>query len=531
MLHPNTTQGNGSNLLKSLCSKSRYSYEPSCSTPYIVASRQAGLIALRFADTRPQSTFLNMVPTHRTGRIRWLLVGWMFAISAIAYLDRVNISIAGSSLQKEFDLDNIRLGWVFSSFVFGYGLFQAPGGRLADRFGPRKILLLATVWWAVFTVLVALPPAGHARSSPVAAGPSFSSWRRRGDGLPCIESYGCRLDPYSGTRYRQRHHLRRSWGGSGRHPALITFILLNYGWRASFWICALLGLIAGFIWYLIARDRPEEHPWVRPPELEHIRSGLPARSAATPRALSWGAIFRSRNVWALTLSYSTFGYVAYIFFTWFFIYLNKVRGLDLKASAFFGMLPFIAMATFSTAGGFVSDGLTRRFGKRIGRCGVAGVCMAVAAAFLVVGMYAESARLASVVLAGGAGFLYFSISSFWSITADIAGSSAGSVSGVMNMGNQLAGTLTASVTPLLARDFGWSSPFLVAAAVCAVGASVWLLVDPDRAIEPNSRMIRPLQNFSSSADRNRNLSYFSAVQQYCSLLPAFADLAQCAPGS
>ena len=74
------------------------------------------------------------------GRIRWVLVGWMFAISAIAYLDRVNISIAGSSIQKEFGLDNIRLGWVFSSFVLGYALFQAPGGRLADRFGPRKIL-------------------------------------------------------------------------------------------------------------------------------------------------------------------------------------------------------------------------------------------------------------------------------------------------------------------------------------------------------------------------------------------------------
>lgn len=113
--------------------------------------------------------------------------------------------------------------------------------------------------------------------------------------------------------------------------------------------------------------------------------------------------------------------------------------------------------------------------------------MAVAAAFLVLGMYAESARLASVVLAGGAGFLYLSISSFWSITADIAGSSAGSVSGVMNMGNQLAGTLTASVTPLLARDFGWSSPFLVAAAVCAVGATAWWLVDPDGAIDPTQQ--------------------------------------------
>jgi ACS family glucarate transporter-like MFS transporter len=74
--------------------------------------------------------------------MRWALIGWMFAISAIAYLDRVNISIAGHSIQQEFHLDNIQLGWVFSAFVAGYALFQAPGGRLADRFGPRNILAL-----------------------------------------------------------------------------------------------------------------------------------------------------------------------------------------------------------------------------------------------------------------------------------------------------------------------------------------------------------------------------------------------------
>src|SRR5512142_2723752 len=95
-------------------------------------------------------------------RFRWVLIGWMFAISAIAYLDRVNISIAGRAIQQEFGLDNLRLGWVFSAFVVGYALFQAPGGRLADRFGPRNILALGTVWWAVFTALTGTVPSGFA---------------------------------------------------------------------------------------------------------------------------------------------------------------------------------------------------------------------------------------------------------------------------------------------------------------------------------------------------------------------------------
>jgi ACS family glucarate transporter-like MFS transporter len=44
------------------------------------------------------------------GRLRWLLVFWMFLLSAIAYLDRVNISIAGTSIQRDFNLTNVQLG-------------------------------------------------------------------------------------------------------------------------------------------------------------------------------------------------------------------------------------------------------------------------------------------------------------------------------------------------------------------------------------------------------------------------------------
>ncbi len=407
----------------------------------------------------------------------------MFAISAIAYLDRVNISIAGSFIQKEFGLDDIQLGWVFSSFVLGYALFQTPGGRLADRFGPRKILAIATVWWAVFTALFAMVPAGIPALLAVLLATRFFL----GVGEAMVFPASNRL--VAGWIPSQERGLANGLifagvgAGAGVTPPLITFILLNYGWRWSFWICAVIGLAAGLVWYLLARDRPEEHPWVKPAEAQYIRAGMPKQAALDDgEALPWRVILGSRDVWALTVSYFAFGYVAYIFFTWFFIYLNKVRGLDMKASAIFGMLPFLAMAAFSPLGGYLSDRLTKRYGKRVGRCGISVVCMALAAGFIVFAMQAQDARVASIVLAGGAGALYLSTSSFWSVTADIGGRSAGSVSGVMNMGNQLGGALTASLTPLLARIFGWPSSFLVAAALCVVGSLAWLLVDPERVL-------------------------------------------------
>jgi ACS family glucarate transporter-like MFS transporter len=198
--------------------------------------------------------------------------------------------------------------------------------------------------------------------------------------------------------------------------------------------------------------------------------------------MPWSRVLASKEVLAITLSYFCFGYVAWIFFSWFYIYLAQVRGLNLKASAFYSMLPFLAMAICCMAGGAISDRLTRLHGPRLGRCVLASVVMVGAGVFLVFGSQVESARLASVVLAGGAGALYLAQSSFWSVTADIAGCSSGSVSGFMNTGAQIGGAVTASLTPWIAAHFGWTTSFLVAAALCAVGTAAWLMVDPRRSL-------------------------------------------------
>lgn len=407
----------------------------------------------------------------------------MFAISAIAYLDRVNISIAGRAIQQEFGLDNIRLGWVFSAFVAGYALFQAPGGRLADRFGPRNILTLGTVWWAVFTALTALAPTGAAHSLLILVAVRFSLGLGEAVVYPASNRLVAAWIPSQERGLANGIIFAGVGAGAGITPPLITYILLNYGWRWSFWISALIGLAAGGVWYLLARDRPEEHPWVSAKERNFIIAGLPQQtSAASGKTLPWSTIFGSKDVLAVSLSYFCYGYVAYIFFTWFFIYLNSVRRLDLKSSSFYGMLPFIAMATCSPLGGWISDRLTKRYGKRIGRCGVACASIALAACFLAMGPLATDARLATVVLAGGAGALYLSASSFWSVTADLGGTSAGSVSGVMNMCNQTAGAITASLTPWIAAQFGWTAAFLVAAALCVVGSLAWLVVNPERRL-------------------------------------------------
>jgi len=424
----------------------------------------------------------NAKPSH----VRWFLVFWLFILSAVSYLDRVNISIASGSIADAYHLSDVQLGKVFSAMLVGYALFQTVGGRLADRFGPRRVLAWGVAWWGLFTALTALVPAKVAGALFILMAVRFLLGAGEAVIYPSANQFVARWIPVSERGIANGWIFAGVGAGAGLTPLIITYIMVHYGWRSSFWVCSIIGFAAGAVWFFTARDSPAEHPGVSHSELSLIHSGLtPVEPKNNPKdLLPWSRVVQSKEVWAVTVSYFCYGYIAWIFFSWFYRYLAKVRGLDLKASAFYTMLPFLAMLVCCLVGGSLNDRLTKRRGLRVGRCGLAAFALTVAGIFIAFGSQVQSARLASVVLAGGAGALYLSQSSFWSVTADIAGASSGSVSGFMNMGGQIGGALTASLTPWIATRFGWTTSFLVAAGLCLVGAVSWLIVDPSRQLQP-----------------------------------------------
>jgi ACS family glucarate transporter-like MFS transporter len=427
----------------------------------------------------------------KTTHVRWFLVFWLFILSAVSYLDRVNISIAGGSIADAYHLNNFQLGNIFSALLAGYGLFQTTGGRLADRFGARRVLTAGVVWWGIFTGLTALVPAHIGGALLWFVAVRFLLGAGEAVIYPSANQWVARWIPMPERGIANGWIFAGVGAGAGLTPPIVTYMMVHYGWRSSFWVCSLIGLAAGAVWFLVARDTPLQHPGVSASELAEIRSGLTLATeanvsvASSPRTLvPWKRVLQSKEVWAITVSYFCYGYVAWIFFSWFFRYLAKVRGLDLKASAFYSMLPPLAMLLGCLLGGTINDRLTKRLGPRVGRCFVAASAIVVAGVFIALGSQVQSAQLASVVLAGGAGALYLSQSSFWSVTADIAGASSGSVSGFMNTGNQVGAFITASLTPWIGDRFGWTASFLVGAALCVVGAACWLAVDPTRTLVP-----------------------------------------------
>ncbi|MEQ1626478.1 MAG: MFS transporter, partial [Nitrospira sp.] len=290
-------------------------------------------------------------------RVRWVILGLLFAISVVTYIDRVNISVTARHMMPALGLTDQQMGLVFSSFVIGYALFQIPGGWLGDRWGARIILTLALLWWSVFTAWTAMAPA-----SPLAgwlgimgalalarfllgvgeavALPNFN--RVVTDWLPAGER-GLGIGIAIGG----------IGVGAAITPPITAWIMVNFGWQTAFYLSAVLGLGLAVIWWFIARNHPLDHPWVA-----NRNSSTAETTRQTPSpAIPWAAFRQTPTVWWLVLSYSCLGYVAYVYMSWFYLYLVNVRGFDILRGGFFASAPFLAILVFCPIGGWVTDRL------------------------------------------------------------------------------------------------------------------------------------------------------------------------------
>jgi len=414
--------------------------------------------------------------------VRWQIALLIAVVSAVTYIDRLNFAIAGSAIQTEFHFSTATMGWLLSAFVLGYALFQIPNGWLADRLGGRRMMTFAVIWWSAFTAATALAPRWHLVGwfsiawafgvvrflvgvGEAAAWPTASRmvglWlgedqRGMGSSLNLI-----------------------GVGASGlMAPLLIAWILGLYGWRPAFLLCAAMGLVLAVVWYVLTRDRPEEHPGVNAAELAEIHAGELASPPAVPSTrVLYRTMLASRSVWGLSLGYFCPGYPIYIFHTWFFIYLVRVRHLSLLRSGVWDSGPYLAILILAPLGGWLSDRASLWLGRTSGRRLAAAAGMIASAVLLWTGAHATSQPLALTLLCCAAGFNMFGAASWWATTIDLLPQATASLAGVMNAFGNLGGWAAPIATGYFAVAFGWTFALDVAALVSLAGAALWFLVD------------------------------------------------------
>lgn len=415
-------------------------------------------------------------------RTRWVILALLFVISVITYVDRVNISVTARQMMPALGLTEVEMGEVFSAFVLGYALGQVPGGWLGDRWGPRLVLTVALVWWSVFTAMTAvaatLPLASLLGILGSLVLVRFLMGVGEAAALPNFNRTVANWLPPSERGVGMGVAIGGLGVGSALTPPLTAWIMVNFGWQVAFYVSGAVGLLIAGCWYVYARDRPDDHPCVNQAEVALIAGSPAATPADVHVPVPWLAFARTPTVWWLILSYTCLGYVAYVYLSWFYLYLVNVRGFGLLRGAVYAAAPFLAIAALCPLGGWVTDRLVIRWGVNRGRAWVGGLGMLLASGSIVWGAFTESPFLALGLLSLGAGWLYFSVGAYWASTVDLSKPHAGTLSGLMNTGANIGGALSPTLTPWLAEQIGWAAALGAAAGVALLGCLLWLGVKP-----------------------------------------------------
>src|SRR5471030_2110959 len=164
-------------------------------------------------------------------RIRYLLIMLIFVVSAVVYIDRSNISIAGTYLATDYHISKIQLGWVFSAFLLGYAAFQIPAGWVVGKLGPRKTLTYGLIWWSVLSVATALVPPTMAHALWALIAVRFILGLGESVAYPSSNQFIAAWFP---TQERGKANGWVFGGvglGSGTAPLSIGAIVLQFGWH------------------------------------------------------------------------------------------------------------------------------------------------------------------------------------------------------------------------------------------------------------------------------------------------------------
>jgi len=433
--------------------------------------------------------------TLRRARVQMVLVALMLVFSVMSYFDRTIMSIAGPGIMKDFSLSETEMGSVYSAFILSYALLMIPGGWLTDRLGPWRVMTGMGFGAGLLTALTAL--AGKpGLGALLGVIPSFLIIRL------VLGVFTAPIYPCCGriiSNWFEVTNRARIWGivaagagvGSATSPIVFAWMITRYGWRFSFCLSGVATVALAGLWLWYARDHPRLHPTLR--QLSHAASdprsdASPAADAVlgrTPRRTPWSRILTDRNLLLLTIGYFTVGYFEYIFFFWIYYYFGEIRKVGRTETAIYTSLTFISWMVMSPLGGWVSDRLVERLGRKRGRCIVPLVCLTASAALLVIGINLTTPFAVALVLALSMGSASAGDGPFWATVIDMGGENVGAASAILNTGANLGGFFAPVVTPFIASYFGWPCGLYVGSALLAAGAMLWFAINPAKTIAEN----------------------------------------------
>jgi MFS transporter, ACS family, glucarate transporter len=410
--------------------------------------------------------------------VRWRVLWLMVVGSMVAYVLRLNVSIAGEAMIRDLALTPVQFGLILSAFAWGYGIFQVPGGLFGEWLGPRRALTLAITAWGLVTLGTALLPPAAAGASLIIGVAIVLRFVMGAAQAPIFPvTCGCSVRAWFPLR---GWPMPNAWlvvgatvGGVIAGP-FVAWLVIQLGWRGSFLVVSPLAFVGAALWWWYTRDDPATHPHVNEAELALIRADPPPPAPQPSRR--WSAVLVQRDVLLLTASYFCTGYVFYLFFNWFFFYLTEVRQFSAQVSGWFTGLQWGIGALAALAGGLICERLIRRWGVLAGTRMTAVGGLTCCAGLLVAGAAADHVVLAVPMLCLSFGCVMLVDTAYWVAAMVAGGRHAAAATGLMNTGGNVVGALGAVMVPLIAGAFGWFAAVATGAVFALVAAAIWFAV-------------------------------------------------------
>lgn len=418
-------------------------------------------------------------------RARYFLIAILFFHTINTYMDRACISSAAESIQADLDITKQMMGYIFGIFAIGYALLQVPSGWMADTYGPRKLLTGVVALWSFFTMLT-----GAAKNAVHLLIIRFLFGAGEAGAFP-----GATRGLYSWVTAKERGIAQGLFHSGARVGAALSLLIMPFlidwvGWRWTFVINGVIGIVWVAFWLPWFRDDPKDHSWVNEAELEHIQSGIVQEDVSSQK-LPFGQIVTSGNMLLAMFQYIAGNITFFISFSWFQPYLSDHYGDAVRPLA---AIPLIfGMFAHWTAGGLV----TYLYGKGYhiaSRRAPAMIGFAIGAIGLMIATQASSGTALLFVLCFSIGVfgVEMTIAPSWSFCMDIGGSRSGAVSGSMNMLGNLGSAFSAIIFPYFVANITIpyfapetdtaNSFFVFAATINALAFVAWVFMNPKKKL-------------------------------------------------
>ena len=396
------------------------------------------------------------------GQGRTLIIIMLFLAGVINYLDRSALSVAAPFIQKDYGLTTGEMGMIFSSFFVGYAVFNFVGGWAADRYGAKTTLLLAMVLWSLFSGLTVLT-LGFA--SLVFIRILFGM----GEG-PLSVTTSKMVNNWYSPKQRARA-LGTSMSGTPLGGAIsgpvVGFIAISYGWKVSFIIIMVLGLIWAAVWFKFVKDKPKGKV------AEEIQQAEGNSDIGAMPVHPLRYYLKQPTVLFTALAFFSYNYTLFFFLTWFPSYLTMAHGLNVKDMSIATVIPWLLGFLGLALGGFISDFVFKKTGRMMySRKVVLVSCLLACAACIGFAGIVKTLYPAIILVALAVFFLYLTGAIYWAIIQDtVPAARVGGVSGFMHFLANTSGIIGPTLTGFLVQFTGsFTSAFLMAGLLTVIGA-------------------------------------------------------------